>query len=184
MGKSSKVLALDIALNHWGFSLWDGKVLKNYGSEKFKIDSDDEVSDKMNKMFRKIYSLVSFTQPDMILTEAMFLGFNAASFAKLSQLNGIIIAIANLFNIKYKLVNIRKYRSFLGIKDKKHVFSYVSKFLDIDNDDQSDAVALGLYGVQQGYDISEVNKEFVNDIKYKEEFEEISKSFKTGTIKI
>ena len=183
MANNSKVLALDIALNHWGFSLWKDKDLQNYGSEKFKI-SDDNVDEKMNKMFRKIYSLVSFTQPDIILTEQMFMGFNAASFAKLSQLNGIIIAVANLFNIDYKLVNIRKYRSALGIKDKKHVFDVVSKFLDIDNDDQSDAVALGLYGIQQGYGVSKINKDFINDEKYKEDFEEISKSFKTGKIKI
>lgn len=171
-----KILAIDISLNHYGYSLWDKRQLVKYGSEKIKLDSSKE---KMDLMYRKIYALVSYLKPDLVLSEQMWFGANARVFGTLSQLNGIIFAITKMFNIDVEFLNIKKYRSFLGIKDKKQMFSFVKSFYDIKNDDESDAIAIGMYGIQNFNNESVINIELIDDKKYEDYFNEIMAVSKT-----
>lgn len=165
-----KILSIDVSLNHYGYSLWEDRKLKLYGSEKIKLDDS---KDKMDLMYKKIYALVSYLKPDLILSEQMWFGANARVFGTLSQLNGMLFAIAKMFRIDVEFINIKKYRSFLGIKDKKHVFDFVKSFIDIKNDDESDAIALGMFGVQNFNNKCSINVNLIDDIDFKDYFENI-----------
>lgn len=179
-----KVLALDIGLNHYGYSFWEDRELVSYGSEKHKAKKAKEldVKEKLDEMYDKVYALVSFLKPDIVLSEQMWSGFNASSFGKLSQLNGIIFAIGRMFNVQVEFINVRKYRTALGIKDKKHVFNFVKAFIDIENDDESDAIALGMYGIQNFVEESGINKSLVEDENYLSIYELIPKKLAKVTV--
>lgn len=142
------VLAIDQAYKHSGFSIFkDGEYLI-HGS--YIVDKDDSSEVRYEKFIDNIKNLIDTYKPDLVITEKAWLGPNAKVYSLISELIGIIRCYCFLKEIKFDTIQVTTYRSKLGIKNKKeYVIEYIQKSfpdLELKNDDESDAICLGLYG--------------------------------------
>lgn len=142
------ILAIDQAYKHSGFSVFKDGEYVNHGS--YVVDKNDNSEVRYEKFIENIKNLIEEYKPDLVVTEKAWLGPNAKVYSLISELIGIIRCYCFLKEIKFDTIQVTTYRSKLGIKNKKeYVIEYIQKSfpdLELKNDDESDAICLGLYG--------------------------------------
>lgn len=142
-----KILSIDQALLHTAFAIFENdEYVSHYSWEIKRKDNSDEVC--YETFYYKIEDAIVLERPDIVICEKMWLGFNAAVFGKLQELVGIIRAICINNKVPFEAIPIATYRSAIGVKNKKDaVTEFISKSfpdLKLNNNDESDAIALGL----------------------------------------
>lgn len=142
------ILAIDQAYKHSGFSVFKDGEYVNHGS--YVVDKNDNSEVRYEKFIENIKNLIEEYKPDLVVTEKAWLGPNAKVYSLISELIGIIRCYCFIKGIKFDTIQVTTYRSKLGIKNKKqYVIEYIQKSfpdLELKNDDESDAICLGLYG--------------------------------------
>ena len=142
-----KTVSIDQALLHSAIAIFeDGRYLTHYSWTLKRKENTDEIC--YDAFFHNINLTITREKPDKVICEKMYLGFNAKIYGMLQELVGIIRAICIMNNVEFEAIPTATYRSKLGVKNKKaDVSEFIAKSfpeLIINNDDESDAIALGL----------------------------------------
>ena len=104
-----------------------------------------------------IEEIINMNNFDLIVTEDMYLGMNVDTLKKLCYEVGKIIYIAELHQIKYKLVRPYDWEQHHGLLQKssdyikilKHQIIFNETGEEIDDDDIQSAILIGLYVIER-----------------------------------
>jgi len=151
------LLAWDHALNHSGYSIWEDKKLILADNFISTLKVGDNSYNRLKEVYDFFKKIIVEYNPTHMVMEQMWVGHNVESFKNLVMLNALLIQLSWEHNILVKEINIRKYRNFFGIKDKKEVKTYIEKcYPEIKVDkklDISDSLLLGKYIVEKNYEL-------------------------------
>ena len=104
-----------------------------------------------------IESIITVNSFDLIVTEDMYLGMNVDTLKKLCYEVGKVIYIADLHNIKYKLVGPHNWEAHHGLLKKKYEYITILKKqiilnetgIETDDVDIQSAILMGLYVIER-----------------------------------
>ena len=147
-----KVVVFDQASSKSGYSIWlDGKLVDSGVLDHHK-NKDSEA--RFKEMYQDICAKINAESPDVVILEDTQLqSGNAATYKMLCQLQGTIIGMCYMSNIRFKIMPPSQWRKLLGFSIgpkvtrpelKAQSVAYVKREYGIEcTDDESDAVCIG-----------------------------------------
>jgi len=121
---------------------------------EFNYENQKQMLTQMHREFKKIFS-----NENLAVVEEVFLGFNRAGSLHLAKMGTLAIGICIDKNIPFELIMASSARSKFGIdsrkfgkgKSKESVAHYLKGIgIEVDDNDISDAIVLGLLGICEG----------------------------------
>lgn len=147
-----KVVVFDQASYKSGYSIWfDGRLVDSGVLDHHKNKDSDE---RFKEMYQDICEKINDESPDIVVLEDTHLqSGNAATYKMLCQLQGTIIGMCYMSNIRFKIMPPSQWRKLLGFSIGPKVTSpnlkaqsvaYVKREYGIEcTDDESDAICIG-----------------------------------------
>ena len=146
-----RILSLDQSTSKTGWALIENSLVEEYGL----IDWDDKslpTDDRFLKMCNSIKDLILKNGIEILLMEDTTWQRNAQALKLLSRLQGFIIAICDIENIRWEIIHPSTWRTNLNFKKdkrdgyKKQAIKYVQNELLISDatEDESEALCIGI----------------------------------------
>lgn len=147
-----KVVVFDQASSKSGYSIWfDGRLVDSGVLDHHKNKDSDE---RFKEMYQDICEKINDESPDIVILEDTQLqSGNAATYKMLCQLQGTIIGMCYMSNIRLKIMSPSQWRKLLGFYIgpkvtrpylKAQSVAYVKREYGIEcTDDESDAICIG-----------------------------------------
>lgn len=147
-----KVVVFDQASYKSGYSIWfDGRLVDSGVLDHHKNKDSDK---RFKEMYQDICEKINDESPDIVVLEDTHLqSGNAATYKMLCQLQGTIIGMCYMSNIRFKIMSPSQWRKLLGFSIGPKVTSpnlkaqsvaYVKREYGIEcTDDESDAICIG-----------------------------------------
>ena len=147
-----KILGLDQASSKSGYSIWINGRLVDSGVLDHHKNKDSE--SRFKEMYQDICSKINAEQPNIVVLEDTQLQTgNASTYKMLCQLQGTIIGMCYMSNIKFKIMSPSQWRKILGFSIgpkvtrselKAQSVEYVKREFGIEcTDEESDAICIG-----------------------------------------
>lgn len=141
------ILAIDCGIEKNGYAVFKNKKYLTSGLITTSKKNTDEV--RIKKLYLQLKNIISQYKPKFIILEQLFFFKNLKTAIRVSQAQGAIILLAAQNNIAIKYLTplqVKQTITGYGKADKKSVQKMLKlEFgLEINQDDQADAVALGL----------------------------------------
>ena len=157
---TQRILALDAATNITGYSIYDDRVLVNYGT--YKVDATLPTDERINNVKKWLITVINEWEPDFVGIENIQLqkfGPNASqaqvkTFQVLANLQGVLIDTLFEASIDHDLVYSSEWRKYCGISEgdqhrenkKKAAQDKVKIWYNQDcTQDEADAICIGKY---------------------------------------
>lgn len=147
------VFAIDPGIEKLGYSVFE----KNYTTHKYLasglIKTDKKLPDgeRFNTIFQELKKLLVHYKPHIVILEQIFFFKNQKTAVKISQVQGVILLLAQQMNINTQFLTplqIKQIITGYGKADKKSVQKMLQLDLklnqEVKQDDQADAIACGL----------------------------------------
>ena len=151
-----KILAIDQASRHSGFSVGVNGKLDQYGIIEAKGEGDERIYEMANKIKDKIIEV----KPDKVFVEHIQMQQgNVSTYNMLARLQGMIIWIAKELNVPFEIVPPVTWKASIGIckgkrdAQKKACIEYVEHTYGInlfDSDDVADSIGILTYAMNKG----------------------------------
>lgn len=141
-----KILAIDCGIEKNGFAIFENNKYITSGLIKTNKNKKDQV--RLKDLYDSLNKIVDKYKPDHIVLEQLFFFKNLKTAIRVSQAQGVIILISAQKNIPLSFLTplqVKQTITGYGKADKKSIQKMlkIELNLDIKQDDEADAVALG-----------------------------------------
>ena len=156
-----KTLSLDVSSVSTGWSLFMGKVLKDFGT--IKLSSSDHIHDRMVKFKDELSLLINDKRPDVVVIEDVWLGVNVSTSKTLSKFSGIAEETSyRIMKERPIIITNKEVKGFFKCKSKEDLYKFVIDILNLStilddykkHNDITDSIAQAVYYIDNNlYDI-------------------------------
>ncbi|GAB4219167.1 MAG: crossover junction endodeoxyribonuclease RuvC [Candidatus Microgenomates bacterium] len=141
-----KILSIDCGIEKNGYAIYENKNYLTSGLIKTDKNKNDQI--RLKDLYNKLSLIIKKNQPKIIVLEQLFFFKNLKTAIRVSQAQGVIILLSAQKKLPvYYLTPLQVKQAITGYgkADKKSVQKMlkIELGLDIKQDDEADAVALG-----------------------------------------
>ncbi len=154
-GDNIRILSFDQSTKITGYSLYDNSILVDYGTLQSNPKEENPI-ERMKQMYDNIKQCLDKYNPHFVVFENVQFQKNYGTFQRLSQLQGLIMALLFERNIAFHYVEATAWRAFCGVKGKKRAEQKANaiqivkdKFNLSVSDDEADAILIGNFAVNK-----------------------------------
>lgn len=138
------ILSLDISTRSTGYAITEDGILLDYGT--LKSSNSDYLKRGFEIREQLLYVLKNFT-PDVVVVEELKVLTNQKVLVKLGIVNGILLSLFSTTPILFIPPSV--WRSEYGLNKKrkeakKQAIEIASNFSEVKNDDEAEAILIGL----------------------------------------
>lgn len=156
--KKSVILALDQSTSCTGYCVFvdnkkteSGILTPTYTEKK---NSEDFIV-RINDMGEKISQLVQRVKPTVVILEDIQFQKNYGTYKRLANLQGVIFAHLHTLQTPFLLVEVTRWKSFLGVKSrgrdnqKKETIEKIKEIYNLQKvyEDEADAIGIGHWAI-------------------------------------
>ena len=141
------ILSIDSGIERTGYAIFKDK--KYVTSALIKTSKEKSTEIRLDEIYSKLKKVFDKYQPKVIVLEQLFFFKNQKTFIRVAQAQGVVLLLAAQNKVEIEFLTplqIKQIITGYGQADKKSVQKMIklTTEIDINQDDEADAVACGL----------------------------------------